>query len=347
MTGRCDSVRRSPVNVPSAHEKARFVAPIGSMLSDVECILLEQIAQAPSPLNTMLRQAVVGGKRLRPTVILLLGSLLSGGAERLVQIAAAVETLHVATLIHDDIMDGSPVRRGRAAIHVRWSVRDGVLAGDYLLAASAERIARLGDTALMEVFARVLTIVCGGQMAETHPDSGTVRGRDAYRRDIEAKTASMIAGGCEMSAMAAGAARDAVDKAREFGRRLGIAFQMTDDVLDLVGDEQQLGKPRGSDLRQGLLTLPTLLYLEQGKPAETVVRVIEDAGERSKETIAAAIEMICASGAVDAAADEACRHADAALAVLSGLGPKQPAETVAILENALRDLVAYAVLRQR
>ena len=100
-------------------------------------------------------------------------------------------------------------------------------------------------------------------------------------------------------------------------------------------------------MRQGLLTLPTLLYLEQGKPADTVARVIEDAGERSREAIAAAIEMICASGAVDAAADEARRHADAALAVLSGLGPKQPAETVAILENALRDLVAYAVLRQR
>ena len=323
-----------------------LLAPIRPMLEEVERILVEEADSAPPPLDEMLHHAIAGGKRMRPAVILLLGSLLSGDPDHLAQVAVAVETLHVATLIHDDMVDDSPVRRGHETIHVRWSVRDGVLAGDYLLATAAKGIAALEDPQLMGVFAEILTTVCIGQIRETHTAPGEIRGLDVYRRDIEAKTASLIAGACEMAAMTSNGSEAVCMRAREFGKRLGVAFQITDDVLDFVGNEPRLGKPLGSDLRQGLLTLPALLYIDKGGADDGVLKVIGADGDRSPEAVAAAIEMIQASGAIDAALAEAQEQAQAALAILTELDTPERTGSVA-LRDALRGLVTYTVSRGR
>lgn len=347
MTGRREERWGDRPERPSAPQFSACAAPVRAMLGDVERILSEQAASATPPLDAILRHALAGGKRMRPTMILLVGSLLSGDPQRLTQIAAAVETLHVATLIHDDIVDHSPVRRGREAVHVRWSVQDGVLAGDSLLAAAAGRIASLGDTALMKVFADVLSTVCIGQITEAHRESGKRRRRDTYLQDIEAKTASLIAGACEMAAMAANASPDIVERAREFGRQIGIGFQIADDVLDFVGEEPLLGKPRGSDLRQGLLTLPALLYLEQGAADDDALQGIIAGSDRSARAIASAIELIRCSGAIDAALDEARQHARKALSILDEWIADPRTRGSAGVEDALRSLVFCTVSRGR
>ena len=346
MAERHDGKPHDPSGIAPLQDLTGFFTPIRVPLDEVERILFEQAAAAPAPLDGMLHHAIAGGKRMRPAVILLIGALLSGDASLLTRIAAAVEVLHVATLIHDDIIDDTSVRRGRETVHVRWSVRDAVLAGDYLLAAAARRIAAIGDTSLMGVFADTLSTVCIGQIREVQIEPGGIRGLDAYRRDIEAKTASLIAGACEMTGIMCGAPDEVVSQIREFGRQLGIAFQIADDVLDFIGEESWLGKPRGSDLRQGLVTLPVLLYLQNGGTSRRVLDVIEAGGNRSAAAVARAIDIICSSGAIDAAAAEAQRHARQALSVLGGL-PALGVRGPGPVRAALRGLVAYTALRGR
>ncbi|MET8141239.1 polyprenyl synthetase family protein [Sphaerisporangium sp. NPDC005288] len=201
-----------------------------------------------------------GGKRLRPTVVLLAARFGDPAHPHVVRAAAAVELMHVASLYHDDVMDEAPVRRGAPSVNARWGNRVAILAGDYLVAKAGELAAPLGAAAL-EAQARMLTRLVTGQLRET---VGAGRGDDPeryYMSVIADKTAALFALAAGLGARASGATDQAAGALEAYGEALGIAFQLSDDLLDLSEPTARAGKPSNADLRQGVATLPLLRAL--------------------------------------------------------------------------------------
>ncbi len=276
---------------------------VQSALEEVDRILGSTVSGVAEPLAGMLRSALGGGKRLRATVVILVGQLLTSPTWQFHCLAAAIEVLHAATLVHDDLIDQATMRRGRPALHATWPPALSVLAGDYMLARAAAMFASLGDACILEVFGKALCTLCDGEIRQLLRERDGSTSRSQYYRDAEAKTAALFAAAVEMAGLLAGADEGQLAALRVFGRQLGLAFQIVDDVLDLTGSEAELGKPVGSDLRQGLTTLPVLCYLE-GMPDDSVVRAVLD-GQRDETHVQAAIQAIRSSQAIDAALVEA------------------------------------------
>ena len=299
-------------------------------MEGVQQVLEDSLTAVEQPFQDVLRSRLGGGKRLRAALVILTGRLFAAPPVPFYTLAAAVEMLHAATLIHDDVVDDAPLRRNQAALHTVWPVGATVLAGDYLLAGSASLVAELGHPPLLKIFGEALCTMAAGEIQQMFPRADGPRDpRQEYDRSIEAKTASLFAAATQMAAMLARATAAQVDALRQFGRDLGMAFQMVDDVLDLVADDAALGKPGASDLRQGLLTLPILLYLEQARDDRAVRSVL--AGQRDEQNVAAALAAIRSSAALPAALDEACAHARRAQEALRDLPDTLPRHTLAAL----------------
>jgi geranylgeranyl pyrophosphate synthase len=314
-----------------------LLEPIREDMEGVQRVLDVKLAEVGEPLQAVLRSRVGGGKRLRAALVVLTAHLFERSAVPFYALAAAVEMLHAATLIHDDVVDDSPLRRGQAALHTVWPTGATVLAGDYLLARSASLVAELEHPALLKVFGDTLCTMSAGEIRQMFAAGERGDPRAEYYRGIEAKTASLFAGAMQMAGMLAGAGEVQVAALRRFGRELGMAFQIVDDVLDLVADDAELGKPGGSDLRQGLVTLPILLYLEEVLDNEAVVAVL--AGQRDEVHVQAAMQAIRCSGAVAASLAEArayARRAEEALLTL----PDTPSR------HMLAALAEYVVARR-
>jgi heptaprenyl diphosphate synthase len=316
-----------------------FLEPFRPEIEHIESLLCDVLDQVEEPLGPGLRRFLTGGKRLRPALVVLVGRLYGPLTPPLYSLAAAIEILHAATLIHDDVLDAAPLRRGQAALHVIWPIDAAVLAGDYLLGRAMALTAELAHPDTPEIVARLaeaLCTVCAGEIRQTLRLPGERCGREAYYRHIEGKTASLCAVTAEMAGILADAPGQQVTALRHFGREVGIAYQIVDDVLDLSGEQAQLGKPPGNDLCRGLITLPVLYYLEGAgdhAPVEAVLR-----GTRGAQRVCAAVEAIRASGAVEAAQHEAREHMQHAQAALSSL-PSGPAR------QALHALAGYVVER--
>jgi len=308
----------------------------------VERLLHETLASVEEPLGPMLDRLLDGGKRLRSALVVLTGQVFGASGRPFHNLAAALDMLHAATLIHDDVMDGSPLRRGHETLHTVWPARAAVLAGDYLLGQATALIADLEHPRIYKGFAAILCTMCAGEIRQTLVTRGRYRRREEYYRSSEAKTAALFAATTEMAGLLAGAGEHEVAALRRFGREFGLAFQIVDDVLDLTGDEAQLGKPAGSDLRQGLVTLPILCYLERAEDDNPVSAVLS--GQRDEallsEHVRAAIEAVCSSGAIEAALEEArghVRRSQEALATLPGNAARR----------TLWALAGYVVERRR
>ena len=304
----------------------------------VERLLHETLASVEEPLGPMLDSLLDGGKRLRSALVVLTGQVFGASGAPFHNLAAALDMLHAATLIHDDLMDGSPLRRGHETLHTVWPARAAVLAGDYLLGQATALIADLEHPRIYKGFAAILCTMCAGEIRQTLVTRGRYRCREEYYRSSEAKTASLFAATTEMAGLLAGAGEHEVAALRRFGREFGLAFQIVDDVLDLTGDEAQLGKPAGSDLRQGLITLPILCYLERAEGDTSVNAVLS--GQRDEEHVRAAIEAVCSSGAIEAALEEAQGHARQSQEALTTLPGNAARRT-------LHALAGYVVERRR
>jgi geranylgeranyl pyrophosphate synthase len=315
-----------------------LLEPIRSDLEQVMRLLHETLAQIGEPLSSELRESIEGGKCIRPALVILVGRLFSDEVAPFHRLAAAVEVLHTATLIHDDLVDGAALRRGHETLHTSWPAGMTVLIGDALLAQTAALVAELDRSQILGVFADALRAMSTGEIEQLLSAGKTQHGREAYYRRIEAKTASLCAAATEMAAILAEAEEAQIAALRRFGWELGVAFQIADDVLDFVGDEAQMGKPAGSDLRHGLVTLPTICYLEQARSSAVVDAVL--AGQEDEKLVRVAIEAICASGAVDAALEEARSHARHAREALAGV-PESDSR------RAMLALADYAVERRR
>jgi len=192
---------------------------------------------------------------------LLTGSLLDVDPNRLAHLAAGVEMLHTATLIHDDLIDGSTLRRGMETLNMQWSPAATVLAGDFAFTRAAELVTAVDSIPVMRLFSKSMSVMVAGELLQLINKRG-ITSREEYFQWINAKTATLFELATGAAALLSQADANTISAARLFGHELGMAFQIMDDILDFTGDPSNLGKPVGSDLRQGVLTLPTIFYYE-------------------------------------------------------------------------------------
>lgn len=241
----------------------------GTMRADLERVNARvlQSAEVGYPVVSNLLADIVqaGGKRLRPLLLLLSarGFSYEEHFEAIVTAAAGIELLHTASLIHDDTVDKSALRRGKPTLNSQLSTGAVILIGDYLFAQSAMLAAATNDTRAVAIFASTLGDLCDGQLMEMFYAQKLDQTQAEYERRIYGKTASLFAGAAEMGAVLGRASEDDIQTLRRFGSDLGTAFQIVDDVLDVIGGTKELGKPAGHDLLQGTITLPVILYLAE------------------------------------------------------------------------------------
>ncbi len=306
-------------------------------LKAARSLMLSTCQSIPQPVRLPVATLIMGGgKRLRPALVLLSAYLCDADPGKALLAAAAVEMLHTATLIHDDLIDNSFIRRGVETLNVQWSSTATVLAGDIVFALAAKLIAQTENPFLIERFAVALETICRGELDQMIGRNGSVPEIDAYYERIYAKTASLITLCAESGPILAGSSMDTITQSRRFGRLLGEAYQITDDVLDLLGDTQRLGKPVGSDLRQGLVTLPVLLYAEAVPEDKRVHQIAH--GDADERTISSFITDLLASNAADQALAMAQSRADEALAII-----QEYPDTV--YRRAAEEIVHFSVRR--
>lgn len=285
-----------------------------------------------------------GGKRLRPVLLLLAGRAYDyeHNLDRLITAAAGVELLHTASLIHDDTVDRAALRRGKPTLNSMLSSGAVILVGDYLFAQSAILAAATDSTRVVSVFASTLGDICNGQLMEIFDAQRLDQTREEYERRIYGKTASLFAGSAEMGAILGRAPESHIEALHRYGSDLGTAFQIIDDVLDLTGGTQDLGKPAGNDLRQGTVTLPTIFYLTRQSSTSPEWRLIEAiVGGHATDNGAVddAIRSIRASGAIDEAVAVAEEHVHRAKSAISIVPDDETRE----LLTELADLAVHRV----
>ena len=245
-----------------------------------------------------------GGKRIRPALVLLSAGMLDANRDHAIKLAASVEMLHTATLVHDDLIDGASLRRGIPTINTTLGPGATVLTGDYIFARAAYLAAEIGQQALMKIFARTLMTIVNGEISQMYTISSSDGGIPDYLERIYAKTASLFEVATEGATILSDTDENTIAVMKSFGYNIGMAFQIVDDILDFTANQDRLGKPAASDLRQGLITLPVLYYLSTVSDQEELRnKIIERrCDEAELADIASAIR---SSNAVDQALDQA------------------------------------------
>ena len=315
----------------------------GLSLVDEDLALVEsKMREAPheniEPLATALDVILSsGGKRLRPALALLASRFYRPPGDKVISLAAAVEMLHTATLVHDDLIDNALLRRGSPTLNAVWSPGATILTGDFLFAWAANLAAQTENVRVMKIFAQTLMVICSGELRQLFRRPWREQTRADYDRRIYAKTASLFAAATESAAVLVSALEPEVQALRDYGQQLGMAFQIVDDVLDFVGSSKEMGKPVGSDMRQGIVTLPTLHYLEQHPDDELLAQVFE--GQANIPIVEAAVARIRQAGAVEAAMDDARAYVKRAQAALTHF----PANGI---RQVMLDLADFVVQRR-
>jgi geranylgeranyl pyrophosphate synthase len=325
-----------------------LLEPLADDLEQVERKLREpahpEHPQLTSALHSLLGS---GGKRLRPALALLAGKFYPIDPEKLVALAASVEMLHTATLVHDDLIDGALLRRGESTINARWNTGATVLTGDYLFARAAALAAETKNVRVMTIFADTLMTICSGELRQIFDRNALPRldndeswetALERYDQRIHAKTASLFAAATESAAVLGEASPEEVDALRDYGHFLGMGFQIIDDILDFQGDEGVLGKPVASDLREGIVTLPVLYYLRQNPNDERVSAIVRSGGE--EEQVQEVVAAISESGATARAMDRARDFIGQSQTALEALPQGQARDT-------LHALAEFTVSRQK
>jgi heptaprenyl diphosphate synthase len=258
-----------------------------------------------------------GGKRLRPTLVLLAGHTGDPGDPRLVGAAVAIELTHLSSLYHDDVMDEAELRRGLSSANARYDNKVAVLTGDYLFARASEVTAGLGAEAT-RVLARAIARLVQGQIREVRGPGRDEDPVEHYLAVLADKTGALIAAACRLGGRLAGAPPTVVEALTEYGERIGRAFQLGDDLLDITGEAAVAGKAPGGDLRAGVRTLPVLFLLRRGGPDAARLAAVLD-GDHDDGAIGEALALLRASPALTEARRAAQAEVDAARAALARL----------------------------
>ena len=329
---------------------------IGTEMQDVDDILARALSDRVPFVNEISQYAFrLGGKRLRPAVALISYKAArrpSDNAdlpEKLKLVAAAIEMIHTASLIHDDILDGALIRRHLPTMHTVWNPAVSVMAGDTVFTKALDLVTQLDELEPYKALANACHKTCYGELRQMGTKNRFDLSVDEYVEIVTAKTAALIECGSQMGAYYAGAGPETVEQFRLFGREIGIAFQIVDDVLDLVGDENNMGKTLGTDILQQKPTLPVLLFFESLKENERA-EVIEECSQHSTDEgfVRNFVMRIQASGAIDAAVTYADKLVDSAIErirTFAAANPRNAESQMAV--DALCDVAAFVVKREK
>ncbi|MEH6564196.1 MAG: octaprenyl diphosphate synthase [Halopseudomonas sp.] len=315
-----------------------FYAPVSDDFDAVNQLILEQL-HSRVPLVEKIGHYIIsaGGKRLRPLVVLLGARACGLSDPRQHSLAAIIEFLHTATLLHDDVVDTSDLRRGRSTANALWGNAPSVLVGDFLYSRAFEMMVALGDVQIMRVLANATNVIAEGEVLQLSKVRDANTDEATYMEVIRSKTAMLFEAACHTAGVLAGATAEQTEALRQYGNALGIAFQLMDDLLDYSGDAEEMGKNVGDDLAEGKPTLPLIYTMRHGTPeqAQLVRKAIQQGGS---DQIGPIREAVSASGALDYTARLAREQADEAVRLLQTL----PASDH---RDALEQLARFAVDR--
>ena len=304
--------------------------------------LIRRHMDSPVPVIPALADHLIAGsaKRLRPLLTVAAARLVGGRDDGCLKLAAAVEFIHTATLLHDDVVDSSQLRRGRVAAHLIWGAPSSVLVGDFLFARAFELMVGAGCMPALEILARASRVIAEGEVLQLTRSHDLELTQDLYIEIIRAKTAELFAAAAESGAVSAGASPERCRALRRFGQDLGLAFQLVDDALDYDGDSGTLGKNTGDDFREGKATLPLLLAMQRTGPAERDfwLRTV-DRRDQAEGDFEHARELVRQTHALEATLDLAQAYAESAKAALAVFEPTP-------WRPALEDLADFAVMRR-
>ncbi len=297
----------------------RLIALAAPDMAGVDALIADRLQSPVSVIPALAEHLIeAGGKRLRPLLTVAAARLVGGGGEGALKLAAAVEFIHTATLLHDDVVDSSRLRRGKVAAHLIWGAPSSVLVGDFLFARAFELMVETGLGPALEILARASRVIAEGEVLQLSRAHDLNLSQATYLEIITAKTAELFAAAAEAGAVSAGAGEGQSTALRAYGRNLGLAFQLADDALDYGGATETLGKNAGDDFREGKATLPLLLAIARLGPRE--VEFWERAIGRREQTEAdfrRARELIVGTGALEATLDLAADYAERAKAALA------------------------------
>jgi len=316
---------------------------IASEMTAMEALMRQTLCNADPFVDEIVRYSLqIGGKRLRPALVFLSGRVVGRIAEQHVQAAAALEFVHTASLIHDDILDGATIRRHLATLNVRWNAQIGVLAGDLLLTKALELITQTGEMDGVRALTKACKQTCEGELRQIGAMGQFDMSTEEYVQIIAGKTAPLLACSAELGAFYASADSPTIERFRFFGQKLGLAFQIIDDVLDLVGETDTAGKTLRTDLIHRKPTLPLILYLQgatEEEQKETLVRIRrDDFAEQSADWV---VERLHESGAINAARKTAQQLVEEALKSLKEIKGDSDAK------QALIELAQFVVSRKK
>jgi geranylgeranyl pyrophosphate synthase len=267
---------------------ARASSPLDRTLADELARVEQELLLVGSDAGPLLQEAIrhhlsTGGKRMRPRLTLMAGRLIGGEvSDGLVRLAAVTELVHAASLVHDDTLDEAATRRGVPTVSAQWGAHTAVLVGDYLFAQAALITAGLESVHLMSLLAATIQALVQGELRQMHAAYRIEASAENYEARIGAKSASLFVLAAEGGAVQAGARPDQAQALQRYAYHMGLAFQIADDVLDYLGTDQELGKPAGSDLANGVITLPALYYLQSLPPEAPERRLVEEGGDTSR-----------------------------------------------------------------
>lgn len=278
-----------------------------------------------------------GGKRLRPLLVLLTANTLGYQGRQHIELAAIIEFIHTATLLHDDVVDVSALRRGRPTANAKWGNAPSVLVGDFLYSRSFQMMVAIGEMAIMDILSSTTNVISEGEVQQLvnarDPDVSEAN----YMTVIHKKTAALFEAACEVAAVVAGASAEVREQTRAIGYHLGVAFQLIDDALDYEGDADALGKNVGDDLAEGKPTLPLIYAIQKGNEEEAAIiqQAIREGGLDKLQQI---ITIVQQRGGLEYTKACARQHADQALALIEQLPASE-------FQSALADLTRFSVER--
>mgnify|MGYP000988162489 CR=1 FL=1 len=337
-----------PARIESGPEKGKIdalspVDALANLLADdlkgVEALILERM-QSPVGMIPDIASHLIeaGGKRLRPLITLAAAKACGGGGKAALALATAVEFIHTATLLHDDVVDGSTLRRGKTAANLVWGNQSSVLVGDFLFARSFNLMVEAGSIDILDVLARASSTIAEGEVMQLAAAAKGEASRPGYEAIIEAKTAALFSAAAKVGAMASHASPVEVEAMADYGRHLGLAFQLVDDALDYGGVTDMLGKNIGDDFREGKATLPLIIALESGSPDERAFWEHVLTKRHEPQDLARGLELIKRHRGVVRTLEAAQQHADTARDALSVMASSP-------FVDALADLADYVVQR--
>ncbi len=321
------------------HAVDRLAALLAEDLAAVDVLIHQHMTSPVGVIPNLAAHLIdAGGKRIRPLITLAAARLLGGGGDGPRKLAAAVEFIHSATLLHDDVVDVSSMRRGKQSANTIWGNSSSVLVGDFLFARSFNLMVETGDIQVLDILARAASVIAEGEVMQLAAANDADTTRERYTEIIVAKTAALFAAAAKAGAVAAGRPGAEATALETFGRELGLAFQLVDDALDYGGMSSAMGKNTGDDFREGKVTLPVVFARDAGDEAERAFwrRVV--GGERTDDDFHRALALLRRHDAIGLTLDAAREHAQRARDALMTL----PANAY---REALSDLTDFVVER--